>query len=217
MRIANARVREQEMWTDIAVGVRIVHLTAGHVRLSVEALPCDVQHSLVRHARTLRSVRSATLNSLTGNMLVRFDPATTDASSLIADLSSLLCTGPYLASRREGALLALGSVYRDDHAAQPPVTPVGNLMLPLLLVKTARIIATIGRFPGVQQLLRLILGPALAEALVSVADLVSLIANHNSQPARGAIDLALIHGPAKAPHRALAPCYIGLRKTGAPR
>jgi len=204
------------MWATVIVGLRIVHLTAGHLRLSVEALPPDHQQSLVRRARSLSGVRSATHTSLTGNMLVRFDPAITDAACLMDALCALPSPAPCQASR-EGVTVTRGSVAVYDHAERPAARSSGAVMLPPGLIKIARIIATVGRLPGVPWLLRLVVGPMLAEALVGAADLVSLLAEHGARPACRACEQAPRHGPDEAWHRARAPSLLGAGKTRPPR
>jgi hypothetical protein len=184
------------------MGLRVVHVTAGHLRLSVGALSHDAQQALLSTARALPGVRHATLNSLTGNMLVRFDPAATDASCLLNALCGQPPAAPRQRARHDWALRILDQPQPRVAGTHPPSDQAHKWMLPLLLMRAARVVAVACRIPGVQYLLRLVLGPVLAEVLIGVADLISLLAEHGDS-ARAAHATSSL-GPAAAPRVAFA-------------
>ncbi len=175
-----------------AKGPRMIHLSPGRARVALEGLHQQDQQGLVRHACHLRGVRGATLHPLTGNVLILFDPALTDGSRLIASLRAVvpacgpsapphghsLCACAEACPPRDAGLLA---------RAPMQVAPSRNLTLPLHLIKLARLIASVARFPGVQQLLRLALGPVVADVLISVADLACLLVEHGARRGSGSV------------------------------
>jgi len=62
---------------------RLVHAVAGRVRLHLPGWSGEGQQTVERRLRGIPGVRSVAATALTGNILVRFDPALTDGAALL--------------------------------------------------------------------------------------------------------------------------------------
>lgn len=98
----------------LAAEPQLVHAIPGRVRVHLPGWSGQGQRALETRLRRLQGVMSAQANSLTANVLIRFDPAILDAGSILAALRSLLSdvTGlerdesppPHAVHEREGHL-----------------------------------------------------------------------------------------------------------------
>ncbi|CAA9448562.1 MAG: hypothetical protein AVDCRST_MAG02-657 [uncultured Rubrobacteraceae bacterium] len=73
----------------VVEGVGLVHATPGRVRVRLPGWSGRGQRGLEARLRRIRGVLGARANPLTGNVLIRFDPAATDEGSVLASLEEL--------------------------------------------------------------------------------------------------------------------------------
>ncbi len=111
---------------------RLVHTLPGRVRVHVPGWSGRGQRDLEARLRRTPGVRGAEANPLTGNILIRFDPATTDARALLAAVRPLAPelagppedepTPPPALAERHGALtrarIAVRGLDRDPDLAR---------------------------------------------------------------------------------------------------
>ena len=77
----------------VVEGVNLVHATPGRARVRLPGWSGRGQRGLEARLRRIKGVLGARANPLTGNVLIRFDPAATDEGSVLASLEEL---GPEL-------------------------------------------------------------------------------------------------------------------------
>ncbi|CAA9418582.1 MAG: hypothetical protein AVDCRST_MAG03-2379 [uncultured Rubrobacteraceae bacterium] len=73
----------------VVEGVSLVHATPGRVRVRLPGWSGRGQRGLEARLRRIRGVLGAQANPLTGNVLIRFDPAATDEGAILASVEEL--------------------------------------------------------------------------------------------------------------------------------
>lgn len=86
MACEETREKGGSMTTAVGEAPRLIHTLPGRVRVHMPALPELGGHEVETRLRQIRGVHAVRANSLTGNVLVRFDPAATDERSLLTIL-----------------------------------------------------------------------------------------------------------------------------------
>jgi calcium-translocating P-type ATPase len=77
----------------VAAEPRVLHATPGRIRVHIPDWPGHGQRTLEARLRAVAGVLSAQANTLTANVLIRYDPARTGAAKLVDALRSLLRDG----------------------------------------------------------------------------------------------------------------------------
>ena len=163
---------------------RLLHALPGRVRVQVPGWSGRGQRDLEARLRRTPGVRGAEANPLTGNVLIRFDPAATDARALLAAVRPLASelvgvpedepAPPPALTERHGALtrarIAVRGLDRDPDLAR-------------------RVVAHLAHQPGVARATASVLtGRVLVEfreAEVALADLVAAVSGLESAASPG--------------------------------
>lgn len=128
----------------------VLHVTPGRIRLHLPDWSGQGQHGFETRLRQIQGVLSASANSLTANVLIRFDPAVADLKAILAAVRSIVPTGeeepdlaqPHVLHERAGetgrARIAVRGLDRNPELArqlveslhrQPGVTRVATSVL----------------------------------------------------------------------------------------
>lgn len=175
---------------------RIRHKVRGRLRVHVPGLAGSHPQAVEERLGRLAGVRGVRANSLTGNVLIHFDPATTEERALLAELHSPALDAVEAAAGFDlpsleapaGRPSLLGGVLRLVSAA----VGVGLLALQRLglgmadtpagrgLATAAGTVGFLASVPPVRAALHNLLGPTTAELLSHLTDLLGHALNGNT-------------------------------------
>ncbi|HEU4793377.1 MAG TPA: hypothetical protein VFS96_06950, partial [Nitrolancea sp.] len=68
---------------------RLIHAIPGRARIHLAEWPGQEQRQIEAQLRRVKGVRSVQANSLTGNVLIRFDPSAVDCATLLNSVAGL--------------------------------------------------------------------------------------------------------------------------------
>src|SRR5713101_3710122 len=155
----------------VAEEPRVLHTVPGRVRVHVPGWSGQGKRSLETRLCQVQGVRSVQANTLTGNILVQFDPAATNEQTILAMVNSLVpdASGepenepapPPVVREKHGratrARIAVRGLDRDPHLAK-------------------RVVEALERHPGVRASASVLTGRVLVEFTEHEVDLEDLIA-----------------------------------------
>ena len=154
----------------VAEEPRILHTIPGRLRVHLPTWSGQGKRQIETHLRQLHGVRSVQANTLTGNVLIQYDPAMTNEQTILAEAQSfdLNTTDepepepppPPVAREKQGktvrARIAVRGLDRDPHVAK-------------------RVIEHLRRHPGVRSSVNRLTGRVLVEFTEHEVDLEALI------------------------------------------
>src|SRR2546430_14976 len=85
----SATVHEEPRSVAVREEPRLLHALPGRLRVHLPRWRGGEQRGIERQLRALAGVRSVQVTPLTGNVLIRFDPAATNAQALLTALRTL--------------------------------------------------------------------------------------------------------------------------------
>lgn len=164
--------------TSVVDEPRLIHAIPGRARFHLAEWPGQAQRQIEAQLRRVNGVRSVQANSLTRNVLIRFDPSAVDCATLLNSLSSLEKAdhAPGTTPIRESKPAAPPriSIERQDRARRARISVRGLDREPEL---ARRIVESLERHPGVRARANLLTNRVLVEYEYHKTDIEDLLAD----------------------------------------
>jgi calcium-translocating P-type ATPase len=157
---------------------RLIHTIPGRARIHLAEWPGYDQHQVEAQLRRINGVRSVQANSLTQNVLIRFDPSAVDCAMLLSSVAGLEIAhrppGPTPVAESRPAPSSRISIERHDHARRARISVPGMDREPEL---AKRIVESLERHPGVRARANMLTNRVLVEYQEHKTDIEDILAD----------------------------------------